>query len=76
MSKSMQKALGLTDRCERCKSKADWTTMSRFNTQMICPVCEIKEKAHPLYKVAKDREMEEVRRGNYNYAGIGLPADL
>ena len=62
--------------CERCKQETFSTTMSRFNTQMICMDCETKEKAHPKYKEAADRELEETRRGNYNFKGIGKPADL
>ena len=72
----MQKAFGITDKCERCRLKVESVTMSRFNIQMICPKCETKEKAHPMYKEAKEREFEEVKRGNYNFAGIGKPADL
>jgi len=50
--------------------------MSRFNTDMICEDCEAKEKAHPEYQAAHDREVEEVRKGNYNFPGVGKPADL
>ena len=50
--------------------------MSRFNTQEICMDCVKKEKAHPNYENARTREMEEVRKGNYNYEGIGKPMDL
>jgi hypothetical protein len=35
-----------------------------------------KEKAHPDYEKAYDKEFEEVKAGNYNYEGIGLPEDL
>jgi len=50
--------------------------MSIFNVQMICPRCEKREKAHPQYASAKETEMQEVRKGNYNFPGVGLPADL
>ena len=50
--------------------------MSFFNTDMICPDCEKKEKAHPDYAKAKEIERQEVLKGNYNYGGIGKPADL
>jgi len=74
---NIQKAsFGITDKCDRCRLKAEFVIMSRFNIQMICPKCEAKEKAHPMYKEAKDRELAEVRHGNYNFPGIGLPADL
>jgi len=38
--------------------------------------CAIKEKAHSEYENARKREAEEVRKGNYNYEGIGKPVDL
>ncbi|MGW8181736.1 MAG: hypothetical protein ACWGQW_23645 [bacterium] len=63
-------------KCERCYKETMVTTCSRFNTQMICMECEDKEQKHPDYQRAKDAEMDAVRRGDYNYAGIGLPTDL
>ena len=50
--------------------------MSRFNEDIICPECETKERAHPKYREAADAELAEVKKGNYNYKGIGKPADL
>ncbi|MBK5240249.1 hypothetical protein [Clostridium sp.] len=44
--------------------------MSRFNTDVICIECNDEEKKHPLYKEACDKEVEEVRLGNYNYGGL------
>jgi len=38
--------------------------------------CEDKEKAHPLYQKAVEAESAAVRQGNYNFEGIGKPADL
>jgi hypothetical protein len=38
--------------------------------------CVKAEKAHPCYENARRREIEEVRRGNYNFEGIGKPANL
>jgi len=63
-------------KCDRCKLKTNSTTMSYFNTQMICWYCEDKEIVHPKYGEARAVENEEVRKGNYNYQGIGLPEDL
>lgn len=62
--------------CDRCSRLTNTTKGSYFNTDMICSVCEAKEKAHPLYVVAVNREREEVERGNMNFKGIGLPEDL
>lgn len=63
-------------RCQRCYNETRVHTMSRFNTQEICMDCVKKEEAHPAYENARKREMEEVRKGNYNYEGVGKPVDL
>jgi len=46
--------------------------MSMFNTQMICMDCKDGEKENPKYEEAVRREAEEVKKGNYNFEGIGL----
>jgi len=66
----------MNSKCDRCKDDARCMTGSFFNTEMICIPCNIKESNHPYYKRAKDIEMSEVRRGNYNFEGIGKPNDL
>jgi hypothetical protein len=43
---------------------------------MICLSCAEKEAEHPKFKLAQDRERREVKKGNLNYEGIGLPGDL
>ncbi len=63
-------------RCDRCGGDATISTMSRFNTDTICMECERKEKAHPLYAEAARVELEAVKRGDYNFHGIGKPEDL
>ena len=62
--------------CERCDSETNKTTMSWFNTQMICEPCDEKELSHKDIEKAKAKELEQVKQGNYNYEGIGLPSDL
>lgn len=62
--------------CDRCHQPALATIMSRFNTDTICLPCEKKERAHPDYQKAADAELAAVRRGDYNFPGIGKPADL
>tara|TARA_R110001606_G_scaffold88991_1_gene200195 strand:- start:458 stop:607 length:150 start_codon:yes stop_codon:yes gene_type:complete len=47
-----------------------------FNTEMICLKCKEKEIKHEMYDVARKVESDQVRSGNYNYEGIGLPDDL
>lgn len=43
-----------------------------FNEQVICMVCKEKEKKRPDYKDAVDAEIAEIKKGNYNFKGIGL----
>lgn len=62
--------------CERCRKEVNGVAMSMFNIQMICDNCEIKEKNHPDYDKAVIAEMDELKKGNYDFEGIGLPADL
>jgi HAD superfamily hydrolase (TIGR01662 family) len=62
--------------CHRCDKKTNSHTMSWFNTELICMDCSNKEKSHPKYQEAKDKELEQVKRGNYNYEGIGFDAEV
>lgn len=59
-------------RCERCNKETNIQSMSWFNTEMICLECKEEEKNHPRYEEAKAKELEEVKRGNYNFEGIGF----
>lgn len=60
--------------CDRCGgSLAGGRMMSRFNEDCLCMNCISKEKQHPDYKKAAQAELEAVRRGNYNFPGIGYP---
>ncbi len=63
-------------KCQRCKKDSTSCTGSIFNTQIICMDCEDKERNHPMYEKAKEVEAEAVKKGNYKFRGIGLPADL
>ena len=63
-------------KCQRCGGDATSSTMSRFNTQMICEPCEERERKHPRYAAAARAELEQVKAGNYNFKGVGKPADL
>ena len=62
--------------CERCSVKAKTITMSWFNIQMICNDCDKKELNHKDIDKAKSLELEQVKKGNYNYMGMCLPNDL
>lgn len=50
--------------------------MSLFNEQMICLRCVAAEQAHPRFPEAVSAEEAAVRRGDLDFPGIGLPADL
>ena len=63
-------------KCQRCYEQTLVHTMSMFNVDMICMDCAKKERAHYKYEEARREEAEEVRRGNYNFRGIGKPQDL
>ena len=59
--------------CARCGKHTNVTQMSRFNTDILCPACIAEEKKHPMYALAAQKELEAVRRGDYNFFGIGWP---
>ncbi len=63
-------------KCDRCGKEMTVHTMSYFNTDQICLECEEREISHPDYARAVETENEAVRRGEFNYPGIGLPVDL
>ena len=63
-------------KCERCGRDDLVSCCSYFNTQQICGECEDRERDHPDYEKAKQAECEAVARGDCNFPGIGLPADL
>ncbi len=63
-------------RCDRCGQETLASTGSYFNTEQICLDCDAVEQAHPDYPEAREAEKQAVLRGDFNYAGIGLPPDL
>ena len=50
--------------------------MSMFNTQILCLDCKEKEEKHPEYNNAQKDELEALKKGNYNFKGIGKPNNL
>lgn len=60
-------------KCDRCGKLARITTTSWFNLDTICPACDNEEREHPDYQYAKQVENDAVRRGNYNFEGVGWP---
>lgn len=57
--------------CQRCDTKTNTHIMSMFNTELICMGCKREETERPDYESARDAEMAEVRKGNYNFPGVG-----
>ena len=59
-------------RCDRCGGSLDGgRTMSRFNTDCLCIGCAEAERQHPDYQKAVEADLAEIRKGNYNFKGIG-----
>ena len=65
-----------TKNCERCRRSTNIFKMSFFNTDMLCMECLKKEESHPMYEAARKEELRQMKMGNCNFPGIGLPSDL
>jgi hypothetical protein len=62
--------------CDRCGRETIVLKMSWFNTDNLCLDCQAEEAAHPQYAEARAAEEAAVRRGDFNFPGVGLPPDL
>ena len=61
------------ENCQRCQKQTNGVTiMSMFNTQVICMDCKKGEKENPRYDEAVEKDIQEIKKGNYNFEGIGL----
>lgn len=58
--------------CNRCGKETNVHIMSMFNTEEICMDCKAAEEMRPDYKDAVATDEKAIRRGNYNFPGIGL----
>ncbi len=59
--------------CSRCGNSLDGgRIMSSFNEDVICMDCKAKERKHPDYQKAVEADNAEIRKGNYNFKGIGF----
>lgn len=63
-------------RCDRCGCETNTHTMSMFNTELICMKCKKIERQHSDYEKAVKADITEIRKGNYNFGGIGKPINL
>ena len=58
--------------CDRCGNSLEGGhTMSMFNDDCICMECAKKERQKDNYKQAVEADHAEIRKGNYNFKGIG-----
>ena len=59
--------------CDRCgKILSGGRTMSMFNEDCICMECKDKETQRADYDKAVQADHSEIKKGNYNFKGIGL----
>ncbi len=58
--------------CDRCGGDLKGgRIMSMFNEDCICMECKRKEQERHDYRKALEADHAEIRRGNYNFKGIG-----
>lgn len=58
--------------CDRCHKKLNGKRkMSMFNTDCICLSCSENERSEVGYDEAHNAEHEEIKKGNYNFKGVG-----
>ena len=72
MEDQMDKFFSQTN-CDRCgKPVTDGRIMSMYNTDCICLECKRKESEMADYKTACSADAEAIKKGDFNYPGIGL----
>ena len=59
--------------CDRCGGTLkDGRIMSMYNQECICIRCKEKERQRGDYSMAVEADHDQIRKGNYNFVGIGL----
>lgn len=60
--------------CDCCHTSLEGKAriMSMYNDDCLCPDCKEEEKKRPDYQKAVDAENAEIKKGNYNFPGIGI----
>jgi ribosomal protein L37E len=58
-------------KCDRCGKETNVHIMSFFNEDDICLDCKEAEKQRPDYKDAVAEDEAAIKRGDYNFKGIG-----
>jgi len=67
----------MTGACPRCAGAMASFSTSWFEPVEVCGACRDDERHAPNYPRARAEEEAAVRRGDYNFPGIGLaPADV
>lgn len=60
------------EHCDRCGGDLkSGRVMSMFNEDCICMKCKEAETKDKDYRKAREAEIAEVRKGNYNFKGMG-----
>lgn len=62
-----------TGNCQRCYKETNCHIMSMYSEKLICMDCKSKEEKRDDYKSAQDADRAAIKRGNYNFEGIGEP---
>jgi hypothetical protein len=58
--------------CDRCHASLEkGRIMSMYNEDCICLECKEKETQRNDYRQALEADHAEIRKGNYNFKGIG-----
>jgi hypothetical protein len=58
--------------CDRCGgSLKNGRIMSMYNEDCICLDCKAEERQREDYSRALEADHAEIRKGNYNFKGIG-----
>ena len=61
------------ENCDRCHQPTNGVTiMSMYNEEVICINCKDAEKKRDDYNQAVDADNAEIKKGNYNFKGIGF----
>lgn len=59
-------------RCDRCgQSLEKGRIMSMYNEDVICMACKEKEMKRADYSRAVEQDVDQIRKGNYNFKGMG-----
>lgn len=59
-------------KCDRCGGSLEGgRILSMFNTDVLCMKRKDEERKRPDYKAAQEADIAEIKKGNYNFEGIG-----